>query len=77
MSMSRGELFDGFLRQRTCRRCRRKLHSDKQRRYRTREAALCFRCLQEFERSPFWSFDTFIKHTPEAQASGNMGGGGK
>ena len=54
------ELFDGFVRLRQCRRCRRKLHPDPHNRYRTREAGLCFRCLNEFEKS-LVSIDSFLK----------------
>lgn len=55
------ELFDGFVRLRQCRCCRRKLHTDPENRYRTREVGLCFRCLRDFERSHAWSVETFLR----------------
>lgn len=54
------ELFDGFVRLRQCRKCRRKLHPDPHNRYRTRQVGLCFRCLPEFERSVFFSIENFL-----------------
>lgn len=54
------ELFDGFVRLRQCRCCRRMLHPDPQNNYRTREAGLCFRCLGSFERSSFWDVEQFL-----------------
>jgi len=54
------ELFDGFVRLRKCRCCRRKLHPDPQNNYRTRQVGLCFQCLQSFERSDFWDVDSFL-----------------
>lgn len=57
------ELFDGFLRLRNCRKCDRKLHTDHQNLYATREAGLCYACLREFEVSPFWTVDKFIEES--------------
>lgn len=54
-------LFDGHLRHRKCCCCRRRLHNDPKRLYRTRELALCFRCVAEWERSPIWSVENFVR----------------
>lgn len=57
--MSQGELFDGFVRLRNCRKCKRKLHVDPKNNYQTREAGLCFACLRDFNASGHWTVDTF------------------
>lgn len=62
--MQQQELFDGFVRLRKCRKCSARLHPDPHNRYRTREAGLCFRCLNEFEKS-LVSIDTFLKRKAE------------
>jgi hypothetical protein len=54
------ELFDGFVRLRQCRCCRRKLHPDPQNHYRTRQAGLCFKCLANFEKSNSWNIENFV-----------------
>ncbi|MCA9013277.1 MAG: hypothetical protein KDB01_26190 [Planctomycetaceae bacterium] len=53
------ELFDAGLRHHRCRRCRRKLHVDKHRQYRTRLAGLCWKCLLQFEKFNGWDVDAF------------------
>jgi len=58
--MNQGELFDGFVRLRHCRKCKRKLHVDPKNNYQTREAGLCFACLREFNASGHWTVDNFI-----------------
>lgn len=60
MTQIQKELFDGFVRLRQCRCCRRNLHPDPANNYRTREAGLCFRCLTAFERSAHWSIESFL-----------------
>jgi hypothetical protein len=55
------ELFDGFVRLRQCRCCRRQLHPDPENHYRTREAGLCYRCLALFVRSDFYVVENFIE----------------
>lgn len=59
------QLFDGYLRLKQCRRCRRRLQVDPNNRYRTREAGLCFHCLRAFERSPFWTVERFIERNDQ------------
>ena len=61
------QLFDGFIRQTHCQRCNRPLHADQRRRYRTREAGLCFTCLRDFESSNVWNVQTFINQQPKEQ----------
>lgn len=58
--MSQQHLFDGFIRQKNCSCCRRRLHPDRSRQYRTREAGLCWKCLREFESSSAWSVEKFL-----------------
>lgn len=60
MTRIQKDLFDGFLRLKQCRRCRRNLHPDPSHLYRTRDSGLCFRCLDAFERSDHWSIDSFL-----------------
>lgn len=60
VSSQQQELFDAFLRHDSCRKCQRRLHTDKRQQYRTRVAGLCFGCLAEWERWPGWSVDKFI-----------------
>ena len=60
MQQQQQELFDGFVRLKQCRRCRRRLHPDPHNQYRTREVGLCCWCLKEFEKS-LVSIDTFLK----------------
>lgn len=54
------ELFDGFVRLRQCRCCRRSLHPDPANNYRTREAGLCYQCLAKFEKSNSWDVENFV-----------------
>ena len=54
------ELFDGFVRQRRCLCCHRRLHADPANRYRTRLMGLCFECLRDFERAGTWSVERFL-----------------
>lgn len=58
--MSQKELFDAFLRLKHCRKCRRRLHTDTQRRYATRPAGLCYRCLRQFNAAATWQVDLFV-----------------
>lgn len=60
MVQTQKELFDGFVRLRQCRCCRRRLHPDPDNNYRTREAGLCYQCLGLFERSSFWDVEQFV-----------------
>jgi hypothetical protein len=55
------ELFDAGLRHSRCLRCRRKLHSDKRRMYRTRLAGLCYECLKSFEAARTWQLELFLQ----------------
>lgn len=61
------ELFDAGIRHHVCLRCRRTLHTDRKRLYRTRVAGLCFVCLAAFERWPGWSLERFIVETKETR----------
>lgn len=60
MPTQQKELFDAGLRHKVCRRCRRKLHPDQRRQYRTRVAGLCWHCLAQYERFAGWSLERFI-----------------
>lgn len=60
-----GELFNGFIRQRYCRKCGRKLHTDKGQKYQTRHAGLCFACIRIFEESGHWTVESFLDNTPK------------
>lgn len=62
--MNQGELFNGFIRQRHCRKCGRKLHTDKGQNYQTRHAGLCFACIRIFEESGHWTVESFLNNTP-------------
>ena len=57
---SEQELADAFTRVRKCRKCKRKLHVDRQEQYKTRVAGLCYACMREFETSNHWSIETFL-----------------
>lgn len=65
MPRTQRDLFDAMLRERHCKRCRRKLHRNPRGHYRTRMAGLCCFCLQSFERSATWDVDKFIKSSEE------------
>lgn len=62
-----GELFDGFVRLRKCRKCKRKLHVDPNNNYQTREAGLCFACLRDFNASGHWTVDRFCEDPVDAE----------
>jgi recombinational DNA repair protein (RecF pathway) len=68
MSKRQQELFDGFVRLRECLKCKRKMHSDPNNRYRTREAGLCFTCLREFDASDHWTVASFLNHDQQTMA---------
>ena len=59
-----GELFDGFVRLRECRKCKRKLHVDPKNKYQTRQIGLCFDCVRIFEESGHWTVESFLEATP-------------
>jgi hypothetical protein len=66
MNRQQRDLFDAVLRERHCKRCRRKLHKNPRGHYRTRLAGLCCFCLRSFERFRGWSVDAFIQSKLES-----------
>ena len=56
-----GELVDAGLLYVCCRRCGRRLHPDRKRRFQNRMAGLCYVCCPLFAQWPNWDVITFVQ----------------